>query len=129
MARIVVSDTLNVTLFDTGDSVLISGTDRENVALVLKQLANLGATIVRSPQETGSNWTASCRRPPLAEDEVQVEKLGYRYFVRGRTLEGVRAKVKELSRQGAGQETSVNKIDDVYIAICHDATGTDDADL
>src|SRR5512135_1585565 len=127
MARIVVSDTLNVTLFDRGDSVLISGTDRENVELVLNQLVNLGATVVHRPQETGSNWTATCRRPPLAEDDVQVEKLGYRYFVRGRSLEGVRAKVRELRGQGAEQETSVNKIDDAYIAVCHDAPRTDDA--
>lgn len=127
MARVVLSDTLNVTLFDTGDSVLISGTDRENVELVLEQLEQLGATVVRGPQETGSNWTASCSRPPLAEYGVQVEKLGYRYFVRGRSLERVRAKVRELSGQGAVQEGSINKIDDVYIAICHDAPRTDDA--
>lgn len=121
MARMVVSDTLHVTLFDTGDAVLISGPDRENVELVLKQLVQLGSSVVDKPHETASNWTASCRRPTIAGDEVQVEKLGYRYFVRGRSLERVHTKVAELNGRGATQEGSIYEIDGLFLAVCHEA--------
>lgn len=120
MARVVVSEVLNVTLFDTGDSILISGTEREDVELVIKELVKLGATLVRKPQDVGSNWTASCRRAELAGD-VEVEKLGQRFFIRGRTLEAVRAKVAELTDRGARLEGKIENVDEYFIAICHDA--------
>jgi hypothetical protein len=121
MADIIVSDTLNVTLVDTGELVLISGPNRVNVESVLRQLVRMGATIVQGVQKSDAKWTASCRRPPLVQDEVQVERLGYRHFVRGRSLAGVLAKVTELEAEGATQEGSITRIDGVYIAVCHDA--------
>lgn len=120
MARVVVSDTLNVTLFDTGDSILISGTEREDLDLVIKQLVQLGATLIDKPQEIGPIWTASCRRPEIANGDVQVEKLGYRLYIRGRTLEAVRAKVAELMERGARLDGEIETIDDYVIAVCHD---------
>lgn len=122
MSPVIVSDTLNVTLFDTGDSILISGTEREDVELVLKELVRLGATQVRKPQQVvGSNWTASCTRAELA-GEVEVEKLGHRFFIRGRTIEAVHAKVVELADRGARLEGEIENIDDFFIAICHNST-------
>ena len=120
MARVVVSEVLNVTLFDTGDSILISGTQREDVELVIKELVQLGATLIRKPQEVGSNWTASCRRAELNGD-VEVEKLGQRFFIRGRTLKAVRAKVADLTDRGARLDGKIEHIDEYFIAICHDA--------
>ncbi len=123
MAGVVVSEVLNVTLFDTGDSILLSGTEREDVELVIKELVQLGATLVRKPQEVGSNWTASCRRAELASN-VEVEKLGQRSFLRGRTLKAVRAKVADLTDRGARLEGKIENIDEYFIAICHDAPMT-----
>ena len=119
MAGVVVSEILNVTLFDTGDSILISGIEREDVELVIKELVQLGATLVRKPQEVGSNWTASCRRAELA-GELEVEMLGRRFFIRGRTISAVRAKVAELTDRGARLEGKIENIDEYFIAICHD---------
>jgi hypothetical protein len=123
MAPVIVSDPLHVALFDTGDSILISGTRRENVELVLRQLVQLGSTVVDKPHETGSNWTASRRRPDIADDEVQVERLGYRFFIRGRSFELVRSRVAELTKPSARLEGEIYGIDDLFIAVCHDSSG------
>ena len=124
MADIIVSDTLNVTLVDTGELVLISGPNRGNVESVLWQLVRMGATVVEGVQGGEGTWTATCRRPPLVQDEVQVERLGYRHFVRGRSLAGVLARVTDLEAQGAQQEGSITRTDGVYIAVCHEKQRT-----
>mgnify|MGYP001599118024 CR=1 FL=1 len=93
MARVIASEVLNVTLFDTGDSILISGTEREDIELVIKELVQLGATLIRKPQEAGSNWTASCCMPEIATNDVHVEKLGSRIYIRGHMIGPVHAKV------------------------------------
>jgi len=121
MARVIVSDTLNVRLIDSGDSVQISGAKRENVELVLKQLMQIGATMIDEPHRVGTHWIASCRRTDIANAGVEVEKLGQRFFIRGRTLEAVHAKVVELTNRGARLEGGIDKIDDFFIAICHEA--------
>ena len=52
MDRVLVSDTLNVTLFDSGESILISGTERQDVELVIRELLKLGARLIRKPEGT-----------------------------------------------------------------------------
>jgi len=121
MPRVIVSDTLNVTLFDTGDSILISGLTYEEVDLVLKQLVQMGATVIDKPSEIGPIWTASCRRPGIPNGDAQVEKLGLRHFIRGRSIEAVRAKVAGLTEAGARLDGEIEKIDDYFIAVCHDS--------
>jgi len=121
MPRVVVSDTLNVTLFDTGESILVSGTEREDVELVLKQLVEMGATVIDKPSETGPIWTATCRRPDIPNGDAHVEQLGHRFFIRGRALEAVRAKVSELAERGARLNGKIEKIDNYFIAVCDDA--------
>jgi hypothetical protein len=39
----------------------------------------------------------------------------------GRTLEGVRAKVAKLTERGARLEHKIEKIDEHFIATCHEA--------
>lgn len=68
MECILVSDTLNVTLFDSGDSILVSVTDRKHVELAITEPLKLGATLVQKPEALGSNWTASCQRAELTGD-------------------------------------------------------------
>ena len=102
MSRVITSDSLNVTLFETGDSITISGLKYDEVELVLRQLEQMGATVLEEPSMIGPVWTAICRRPEVANAEAQVEKLGHRFFVRGRSIESVRAEVDRLT--GTGRE-------------------------
>lgn len=121
MSRVITSDTLNVTLFETGDSITVSGLKYDEVELVLRQLEQMGATVLEEPSLTGPVWTAICRRPEVAKAEAQVEKLGHRFFVRGRSIDSVRAEVDRLTGTGASLEGEIEKIDDYFIAVCHAA--------
>lgn len=123
MARRVVSETLNVTVVDSGDSILISGHEREKVELVLNQLVQLGSTVIDKPHVDGSKWTASCRRRDVPNSEVQVERLGHRVFIRDRSLERVRSKVAELAENGARLEGEIVRIGAFYTAVFYDPSG------
>lgn len=123
MARRIVSDTLNVTVVDSGDSIRISGYEREKVELVLNQLLQLGSTVLEQPHVDGSKWTASCRRRDVPDSEVQVERLGHRLFIRGRSLERVRAKVAELAEGGVRLEGEIVRIGAFYTAVFYDPSG------
>ncbi len=123
MGRRIVSDTLHVTLVDSGDSILISGYEREKVELVLNQLVQLGSTVADKPHVDGSKWTASCRRRDVPNSEVQVERLGHRLFIRSRSLERVRAKVAELAESGARLEGEIFRIGAFYTAVFYDPSG------
>jgi len=120
MDRVLVSDTLNVTLFDSGESVLISGTERQDVELVIRELMKLGARLVRKPEAVGSNWTASCQRAEPTED-LQVETLGTRTLIRGREFEVVQAKVDEYTKRGCRLDGEIEHLDGYYIAACDGA--------
>jgi len=121
MSRVITSDTLNVTLFETGDSITVSGLKYDEVELVLRQLEQMGATVLEELSLIGPVWTAICRRPEVANAEAQVEKLGHRFFVRGRSIESLRAEVDRLTGTGASLEGAIEKIDDYFIAVCHAA--------
>ena len=117
MDRVLVSDTLNVTLFDSGESILISGTERQDVELVIRELLKLGARLIRKPEALGSNWTASCRRAEASED-VEVETLGTRILIRGRKFEAVQAKVDEYTESGCQLDGEIERLDGYFIAAC-----------
>lgn len=119
MSRRIVSDTLNVTLVDSGDSIQITGKDRESVEFVLGHLVQFGSTIVELPQESGAVWTASCRRVEIMSDEVQIEPLGHRFFIRSRSQARVQAKAVRLAQLGAALEGEICKIGDFYTAVCN----------
>jgi hypothetical protein len=119
MSRRIVSYTLHVTLMEFGDSIEITGRTRDHVEFVLGQLVQFGSTIVQMPHENGSTWTASCRRIEIEKDGVHVEALGNRLFVRGRSLERVRAKVATLARLGAHLEGGICRIGEFHSAVCH----------
>lgn len=121
MSRVITSDTLNVTLFESGDSITISGLKFEEVDLVLRQLVHLGASVLEEPRRTGPVWTASCRRPEVRRGEAQVEQLGHRFFIRGRSIDSVHAEVAKLTGEGAHLEGPIEEIDDYFIAVCHAA--------
>lgn len=87
MSRRTLGDTLNVTLMGSGDLVQISGYTRESVEFVLDRFVNIDFRVIDQPHESGSMWTACCRRPEVPHDEVQVEKIGHRLFVRSRQRE------------------------------------------
>jgi hypothetical protein len=70
MSRVITSDTLDVTLFESGDSITVSGLRYDEVALVLRQLEQLGATVLEEPDLIGPVWTARCRRPEVAIEEI-----------------------------------------------------------
>lgn len=76
MSRRTLSDTLNVTLVDSDDLTQITGHEREKVALVLGQLVEIGFRIVEEPHVKGSTWTASCHRPYVPTNEVQLKNSG-----------------------------------------------------
>lgn len=120
MDSVFVSETMNVTLFDSGDSILISGTERQDVELAIKELVKLGATLVQKPEAFGSIWTASCQRADLTGN-VEVETLGTRTLIRGRTLEAVQAKVNEFAERGCRLDGEIEHLDGYFIAACHDA--------
>jgi len=124
MARRTVSDTLNVTLMDSGDVTQISGYTRESVQFVLDQYVHIGFRVIDQPRESGTMWTASCRRPAVPNDEVQVEQIGHRVFVRSRSLESVRAKMAELGDSGAQPEGEVFKVGPYYTGVLLDASGS-----
>jgi len=119
MARRIVSDTLHVTLLDCGDSIQISGTEREHVELVLSQRLLLGGRVVDRPRQSGSMWIASYRRVYIPADELQVENFGHRFYVRSRSLERVRTKVAELTESGARLDGEFFRIDEFYTAVCY----------
>ena len=123
MSRRTLSDTLNVTLMDSGDLTQISGHERENVELVVSQLVQLGLRVVSAPHVDGSMWTATCRRLEIPGDEVQIERLGRRLFIRSRSLERARAKVVELSESGARPEGEIFRIGAFYTAVLYDPSG------
>jgi hypothetical protein len=119
MSRRIVSDTLHVTLIESGDSIEVTGRDRDHVEFVLGQLVQFGSTIVQPPRESGSAWTASCRRVEIRNNEVQIEALGNRFFIRSRSEERVRAEVATLAQLDAPLEGEIFKIGDFYTAACH----------
>jgi hypothetical protein len=123
VARRTVSDTLNVTVVDSGDSIVISGYEREKVELVLNQLVQLGSTVIDKPHVDGSKWTASCRKPDVPDSEVEVERLGHRLFLRGRSIERMRVKVAELAESGARLEGEIVRIGAFYTAVFYDPSG------
>jgi hypothetical protein len=123
VARRTVSDTLHVTLVDFGDSTLISGYEREKVELVLDQLVQLGSSVIDKPHQDGMKWTASCRRRDDPDSEVQVERLGHRLFIRGRSLERVRTEVNELAKCGVQLEGDIVRIGAFYTAVFYDPSG------
>jgi ribosomal protein L6P/L9E len=123
MSRRTTSDTLNVTVVDSGDSIVISGYEREKVELVLNQLLKLGATVIHEPHVDGAKWTASCRRRDPPDSEIQVERLGHRLFIRGRSLERVSAKAAELTASGARREGEIVRIGAFYTAVFYDPSG------
>jgi len=121
MARRTVSDTLNVTLMDSGDLTQISGYSRESVQFVLDQYVHIGFRVIDQPSKSGTMWTASCRRPTVPNDEVQVERIGRRVFVRSRSLESVRAKMDELAASGAQREGELFRVGPYYTGVLRDA--------
>lgn len=124
MSRRTLSDTLNVTLLDSGDLTQVSSHEREKVDLVLEQLVQLGFRIVDEPHVDGSVWTACLRRPNVPPDGVQIERLGRRLFVRSGSLELVRAKVAELAEVGAHPEGEIFRIGAFYTAVLYDPSAS-----
>jgi hypothetical protein len=123
MSRRTLSDTLNVTLMDSGDLTQISGHERESVELVVSQLVQLGLRVVSPPRVDGAMWTATCRRLEIPGDAVQIERLGRRLFIRSRSLERARSKVAELSEGGARPEGEIFRIGAFYTAVLYDPSG------
>jgi hypothetical protein len=123
VARRTVSDTLNVTVVDSGDSIVISGYEREKVEFVLNQLVQLGSSVIDKPHVDGSKWTASCRKRDVPDGEVEVERLGHRLFIRGRSLERVRTEVNEIAKCGVHLEGEIVRIGAFYTAVFYDPSG------
>ena len=117
MGRVLVCDILNVTLFDSADSVLISGTQRQDVELVIRELLKFGARLIRKPEALGSNWTASCQRAESTAD-VEVEPLGRLTLIRGRKFEAVQAEVNEYTERGYRLDREIEHLNGYYIAAC-----------
>jgi hypothetical protein len=119
MARSIVSETLRVTLLDCGDSIQVSGNEREHVELVLGQQLLLGSRVIDKPRQSGSMWIASFCTVNIPTDDIQVENFGHRFYVRSRSLDRVRSKVGELTKWGALLEGEIFKIDEFYTAVCY----------
>lgn len=123
MARQTLSDTMKITLLDSGDSVRISGHERERVETALNELVRSGARVSDEPRHDGANWTASCRRVDPPAEEFQIERLGNRLLVRSRSLERLHDKAAEFAEIGVTRKGEIFKIDGFYTAVFYDRSG------
>lgn len=124
MNRRTLSDTMKISLVDLGDSVQISGEKRESVEVALSKLVRLGARITDAPHQDGEKWTATCQREDLPTNDVQIERLGNRVFLRSRSFEHLHAKVAEFAEiDGTILEGDVFRIGAFYTAVFYDCFG------
>lgn len=124
MTRQTYSDTMKVSLLDLDDLVRISGEKRECVDLALSELARLGARITDAPHREGEKWTASCQREDLPTDDVQIERLGNRVFLRSRSFGCLHTKVSELAGiRGTILEGEIFRIGAFFTAVFYDSFG------
>jgi hypothetical protein len=123
MARQTVSDTMKFRLVDSGDSIEISGAEREEVEAAVRQLAHCGAYVGRALRHDGEKWTASCHRFDPPDDTIQIEWVGSHLFIRSRSIECVRVKVAGLAQAGLTQEGAILRIGAFYSAVLFDPSG------
>lgn len=124
MTRSTLSDTMKISLLELGDSVRISGEQRESVEIALNKLVRLGARITDAPHHDGEKWTATCQREDLPTDDVHVERLGNRVFLRSRSFEHLHAKVAEFAEIGGTLlEGDIFRIGAFYTAVFYDSSG------
>lgn len=117
MSRQTLSDTMKITLLDSGDSVRISSDEREKVESALNELVRSGARISDMPHREANEWAASIHRSDPPDEEFQVERLGNRLLVRNRSLEHLKAKAAEFAEIGIIQKGEILKIDGFFTAI------------
>jgi hypothetical protein len=120
MARETLSNTMKFTLLDSGHTIKVSSDTREKVEDALGELAKSGAYVGDAPHREGGKWTATCHRFEPPGDELQIERLGHRLFLRSRSLERVKAKVAEFSAGGGAQEGAIIKVGAFYTAVFYD---------
>ncbi|MGE5138547.1 MAG: hypothetical protein ACM3JD_03710 [Rudaea sp.] len=122
MARETLSNTMKFTLLDSGHTIQVSGNTRDRVENALGELAKSGAYVSDLPHREGGKWTATCHRFEPPGDEIQIDRIGNRLFLRTRSLERLRAKVAELSTGGGTQEGEIIRVGAFYTAVYYDPT-------
>lgn len=123
MARQTLSDTMKITLLDSGDSVRISGKERDKVETALNELVRSGARISDTPRREGTEWAASIHRHDPPAEEFQIERLGHRLLVRSRSLERLYARAAEFAEIGIVRKGEIFKVDGFFTAVFYDRSG------
>ena len=123
MARQTLSDTTKITLLDSGDSVRISGKERNSVEVALNEFVRSGARVSDVPRREDHGWAASCHRSDPPGEEFQVERIGHRLLVRSRSLERLQAKTAEFFGIGVVRQGEILRIDGFYTAVFYDRSG------
>jgi class 3 adenylate cyclase len=104
-------------VLDAGKNLMISGSSRASVDVLLERLVKEGATVVAPATLVGNRWIASCSRPGVS-GEVKVESFGLTRVITGASREAVSDKAAEFISFGGKLISPAELIDGVWTAVC-----------
>jgi class 3 adenylate cyclase len=104
-------------VLDAGKNLMISGSSRASVDVLLERLVKEGATVVAPATLVGNRWIASCTRPGVS-GEVKVESFGLTRVITGASREAVSDKAAEFVSFGGQLITPAELVDGVWTAVC-----------
>jgi class 3 adenylate cyclase len=104
-------------VFDVGTHFMVSGYSEASVKEALQKLLDKGGKQIGVTSRVGGKWMASVTNPATAV-EAQVEALGFKHLITGRTREAVELKLRDLVERGARLVQEPELADGVWTAVC-----------
>ncbi len=104
-------------VFDAGTHFMVSGYSEASVKEAVQKLQDKGGKQIGVTSRVGGKWMASVSNPATAV-EAQVEALGFKHMITGKTREAVELKLRELVDRGARLVQEPELSDGVWTAVC-----------
>ncbi|HEX7218085.1 MAG TPA: hypothetical protein VF280_02595 [Burkholderiales bacterium] len=104
-------------VFDAGTHFMVSGYSEASVKEAVQKLQDKGGRQIGVTSRVGGKWMASVSNPATAV-EAQVEALGFKHMITGKTREAVELKLRELVDRGARLVQEPELSDGVWTAVC-----------
>ena len=104
-------------VFDVGTHFMVSGYSEASVKEAVQKLQEKGGKQIGVTSRVGGKWMASVSNPATAV-EAQVEALGFKHMITGKTREAVELKLRELVDRGARLVQEPELSDGVWTAVC-----------
>jgi hypothetical protein len=104
-------------VFDVGTHFMVSGYSEASVKEAVQKLQEKGGKQIGVTSRVGGKWMASVSNPATAV-EAQVEALGFKQMITGKTREAVELKARDLIDRGARLVQEPELADGVWTAVC-----------